>query len=104
MPVNKVGDTVSEYPKRIWTIFNFWINKAYNAADHSKVTQVGIDETSSKKGHNYVTIGVDLKEHNVLHAVAGKDAETVTQIKDYRSGEPFRNKRVSQRANRADFD
>lgn len=83
MPVNKVGDTVGEYPNRIWTIFNFWISKAYSAADHSKVTQVGIDETSSKKGHNYITVGVDLKEHNVLHAVAGKDADTVTQIKDY---------------------
>lgn len=83
MPVNKVGDTVGEYPNRIWTIFNFWINKAYNAVDHSKVTQLGIDETSSKKGHNYITVGVDLKEHNVLHAVAGKDADTITQIKDY---------------------
>jgi transposase len=77
MPVNKVGDTVSEYPRRIWTIFNFWINKAYNTADHSQVTQVGIDETSSKKGHNYATIGVDLKEHNVLDAVGGKDAEFI---------------------------
>ena len=83
MPVNKVGDTVKEYPNRIWTIFNFWITKAYNATDHSQVTQVGIDKTSSKKRHNYLTIGVDLKEHNVLHSVAGKDAQTVTQIKDY---------------------
>ncbi|MBP6386390.1 MAG: ISL3 family transposase [Pseudarcicella sp.] len=83
MPVNKVGNTVNEYPNRIWTIFNFWINRAYNAANHSTVTQLGIDETSSKKGHNYITLGVDLKGHNVIHAVAGKNAGTIAQIKDY---------------------
>jgi transposase len=66
MPIIKVGDTVSEYPNRFWTIFNFWSIKAYNTTDHSQVTQVGIDETSSKKRHNYITItvGVDLKEHS----------------------------------------
>ena len=83
MPVNKVGETLSEYPNRIWTIFNFWINNAYNEADHSKIEAIGVDETSSKKGHSYVTIGVDLSKNSVFHAVSGKDAKTITEIKDY---------------------
>jgi transposase len=29
MPVNKVGETLSEYPKRVWTIFNYWLNNVY---------------------------------------------------------------------------
>lgn len=83
MPVNKVGETLSEYLNRIWTIFNFWINNAYNEADHSKIEVIGVDETSSKKGHSYVTIGVDLSKNSVFHAVSGKDAKTITDIKDY---------------------
>lgn len=83
MPINKVGATLSVYPKRIWTIFNFWINNAYTEADHSTIEEIGIDETSSKKGHSYVTIGVDLSKNSVFRAVIGKDAKTVTEIKDY---------------------
>lgn len=82
MPVNKVGNTVCEYPNRIWTTFNLRINKAYNAAEHSQVTQVGIDETSSKRGHNYIIVGIDLKGHNIFDAVAGKDVNIFSQIKD----------------------
>ncbi len=77
MPVNKVGGTLSEYPKRIWTIFNYWIGIAYNAADHSDVVELGIDETSAKRGHDYVTVGVDMQKRRVIHATEGKDAQTV---------------------------
>jgi transposase len=103
MPVNKVGETLSEYPNRIWTVFNFWINNAYKESDHSRIEEIGIDETSSKKGHSYVTIGVDLSKNSVFYAVSGKDAKTITEIKDYRYGEPFGNKRLSKRANKTSF-
>jgi transposase len=83
MPVNKVGETLDEYPNRIWTIFNYWIDVAYTEADHSTIKKIGIDETSSKKGHNYVTVGVDLSTHSVFHAVGGKDAKTIEKMRDY---------------------
>jgi transposase len=83
MPVNKVGATVKEYPNRIWTIFNYWIREAYSEAEHSSIKKVGIDETSSKKGHNYVSIGVNLEEHSVFFATEGKDATTIEKMKDY---------------------
>jgi transposase len=67
MPISKVGSLVNEYPNRIWTIFHYWISKSYNLANHSTINQIGIDETSTKKGHNYVTIGVDLATHSVFN-------------------------------------
>jgi hypothetical protein len=33
--------------------------------DFSEVTTVGVDETSNKRGHNYITIFVDLKKSKV---------------------------------------
>ena len=83
MPVNKVGQLLGENAHRIWTIFNHWIGLAYQADDPSTVTQLGFDETSRRKGHNYVTVAVDLEAHRVLHVVKGKDSNTIKEIKDY---------------------
>jgi transposase len=83
MPINKVGSMVKEYPNRIRTIFNYWIGIAYADADHSQITSIGIDETSSKKGHRYLTIAVDMDNRNVIHATTGKDSSTIEKIANY---------------------
>lgn len=83
MPVNGVGEILDEYPNRIWTVFNHWIGIAYNEQEVDKVEVLGIDETSTKKGHNYVTIGVDMDNHRVVHATPGKGAETITKIREH---------------------
>ncbi|MEE9371416.1 MAG: hypothetical protein V3V00_00010 [Saprospiraceae bacterium] len=46
MPVNKVGKMLREYPNRKWTIFNYWISKAYYKAEHSDIKRLGINETT----------------------------------------------------------
>lgn len=83
MPVNKIGETLKEYPNRIWTIFNYWLKDAYSTADHSGIKELGIDETSEKKGHKYVTVGVDMETKKVVHVTKGKGADTITRIKEY---------------------
>jgi transposase len=83
MPINKVGKVLGEYPNRVRTIFDYWIGLAYSDADHSKITKLGIDETSSKKGHNYVTVAVDMETHRVVFATEGKGAETISEIAEY---------------------
>lgn len=83
MPINKVGKVLGEYPNRVRTIFDYWMRLAYSDADHSNITKLGIDETSSKKGHNYVTVAVDMDAHRVVFATEGKGAETISQIAEY---------------------
>lgn len=83
MPVNKVGNTLKEDAHRIWTIFNYWIKKAYNADAPGKIERLGIDETSRRKGHQYVTVGIDFDERRVLHATEGKDKKAVKAIKNH---------------------
>lgn len=83
MPVNKVGKVVNEYPNRIWTFFRYWVSIAYAKADHSGITRLGIDETSAKKRHNYITVGVDMDNRSVIHATEGKGADTITAIKEH---------------------
>ncbi len=83
MPVNKVAELLRVYPKRIWTIFNYWISIALTEDAQQGVTNIGIDETSSKKGHKYVTIAADMDERRVLFATEGKDKETITKLKEH---------------------
>lgn len=54
---------------------------------------VAFDETSSKRGHNYVTIFIDLDRQTkpVVFATSGKGKETVSRFKDFllaHGGEP----------------
>lgn len=83
MPVNKIGQLVNENAHRLWTIFNYWISRAYNADKPKTPKRLGLDETSQKKGHNYVTLAVDLDERRVLHVVEGKDKNAVKAVKTY---------------------
>ncbi len=83
MPINKVGKLIKEYPNRVWTVFNYWIGIAYNDAEHAGIKILGIDETSSKKGHDYLTIGIDMETSRVVHVTEGKGADTIERIADY---------------------
>lgn len=50
----------------------------------SNVHSVGVDETSTAKGHNYISVFVDLDESKVIHVCEGRDSRTVTSFRcDY---------------------
>jgi transposase len=82
MPVKRISELVSEHDTRLWRLLHHHVNEAREQADYSDVKQVGIDETSSKRGHNYVTIVVDLKESKTIFATEGKDNTTNGLFKD----------------------
>lgn len=81
MPVKAVGRLVGENDTRIWRILQHYVDRARAAEDFSGVTQLGVDETASKRGHHYISLFVDLERSKVLFATAGKDAETVTKFR-----------------------
>ena len=83
MPVNKAAATLSVYPHRLWTVFKYWVTRALAEDDQSKLQDVGIDETSSRKGHQYVTLAADLKERRVIFATEGKDEKTIESFKEH---------------------
>ena len=82
MPVKRIAELVSEHDTRLWRLLQHHVKEAREQADYSDVKQVGIDETSSKRGHNYVTIVVDLKESKSIFATEGKDNTTIGLFKD----------------------
>jgi transposase len=80
MPVKTLAAFVGEHDTRLWRILHHYVDQGREQADHSSVKHVGVDETSSKKGHNYVSLFVDLDESKILFATEGKDASTVKRF------------------------
>lgn len=81
MPVKTIAAFINEHDTRLWRVLHHYVDSALDNADYSKVRQVGIDETSSKRGHNYVSLFVDLEGPKVLFVTEGKDASTVERFK-----------------------
>lgn len=82
MPVSSVAKTVKETAPRIWRIFGYWVKKAVDKIDLSTIRRFGVDETSKRKGHDYITQFVDLDERKTIYVTEGKDAETFKRFKD----------------------
>ena len=80
MPVNKVGSTLRVVANRLWRVFNYWVNDAVSKDNLANVTQIGIDETSSKKGHNYVTVCADLETRRVIFVAPGREGSVVDKL------------------------
>jgi transposase len=77
MPVAAAARLVDEHDTRLWRVIHHYVDKARDRDDHGKVTRAAFDETSSRRGHNYVSLFVDLDRSRVLFVTEGKDASTV---------------------------
>src|ERR1035437_7661484 len=71
-PVLAVARLVDEHDTLVWRIVTHYVDAARAKADHSTVTQVGVDETSSRRGQNYVSLFVDLEQRKVLFATRAR--------------------------------
>jgi transposase len=68
---------------RVHAICSCYVDLALADADLSDVSAVAIDETSSRRGHNYLTIAADMTARKVVFVTQGKDAKTVETFAQY---------------------
>ncbi len=83
MPVLSIAEMVGVHDTRIWRIIEHYVNKDVDNLDLSKVLNVGVDETSSTRGHHYVTLFVDMDTSRVIFVTKGKDADTLKAFSDH---------------------
>lgn len=63
-------DTVKDIHKE-------YLQKKYRSIEYAKVRYIGIDEFSIKKGHEYMTVVVDLETGRIIHVVEGRDKKSI---------------------------
>lgn len=83
MPVNAAARELREHDTRMWRIFHHYVNKAMEEIDLSGVKRIAIDETSSRRGHRYITLFVDVDCKTVLFATEGKGMDTLERFKTH---------------------
>jgi transposase len=83
MPMRAISRLVNEHDTQLWRIIHYYVDHAIEAQDLSHVTMISTDETSAKRGHQYVTIFMDPKEKNVIHVTKGKDSSTWAECKKH---------------------
>jgi transposase len=77
MPVHTVSRIVSESDYKIWALIERYVNLALAKNDYSDLQAVGMDETSKRKGHDYITLFVDLLKKRTVFIAEGNDQKTV---------------------------
>lgn len=77
MPVNTAAQLVNEHDTRLWRVIHHYVDEAREHADFSSVRHLAVDETATHRGHNYMTLFVDLDQRRVLYVADGKDAQTI---------------------------
>lgn len=78
MPVAHVARPVGVSGDRIWRVLRFHVDRARAQEDHSAVRRVGVDETSTRRGHQYLTLLHDADVRRLLFATPGRGADTFT--------------------------
>lgn len=84
MTPKQAGRMIQEHDTRLWRVLQHYVGEARQREDLSEVTTLGVDETSRAKGHNYITVFMDLdkERRRVVFATEGKDAETVREFRE----------------------
>jgi transposase len=100
MPVKAVAELVGEHDTRLWRLLHHHVAQARAKLDMGEVTRVGVDETSARRGQDYVSLFVDLDapKPRVLFATEGRDHTTVARFAEElaaHDGDPERVRDVS---------
>ena len=75
MPMSTAGDYLDIDGRRIWKVINRMVSKALSSQPLDPISHLGVDETSSKKGHQYITVFTAVEKKKVVGVAQGKDIE-----------------------------
>jgi transposase len=77
MPVAAVARKLREHDTRIWRLLHHHVDKWKPQIDMSRTRAICVDETASKRGHNYITLVIDGDTRQLIYADHGRDKSTL---------------------------
>lgn len=83
MPFSAVARTVGESWHRVYAICERYVDLAVAELDLAGMTAAAVDETSYRRGHNYLTLVADADARKVVFVTEGKDAATVGRFAEH---------------------
>lgn len=83
MPVAAAARMLGEHDTKLWRVVHHYVEAALADLDLADLRRVCIDETAAKRGHNYITLFVDIDARKVVHIAEGRGADTVAKFADW---------------------
>jgi len=80
LPVRQAAALLRCSDKRLWRRITLYVNQARALESFADVKIIGVDETSLKRGQNYITVVHDLEAKRLLFATEGRDHRTVLEF------------------------
>ena len=80
MPVHQVSQILKTYDNKIWDMIKVYTGKTRAEEDYSGIKVIGVDETAARRGHDYVSLFVDLEEKRTVFVTEGKDQAVVEEF------------------------
>lgn len=82
MSILAISKLLDESNGRLWRIVHRYAKEYIENIELSKVTKIGLDETS-RKGHEYITVFIDLDTSRIIYIGNGKKVSTIKEFKDF---------------------
>ena len=76
MPVKESAEILQEHDTRLWRVIGHYVEDAQAKKSWVGVKRILVDETSSRKGHKYVTNFVDAENRDLLFMTEGRNHES----------------------------
>lgn len=83
MPVLAVARELGVQDTRLWRLLRRHVQIAWEGADIGLPGRIGVDETAARRGHDYITIFVDLDSRRVLFACRGRSGDTLGLFREF---------------------
>jgi transposase len=80
MPIAQVSRIVRLSDKKLWRIVDWYVNRAVEDQDLKSLKRIGIDETSRRRRHQYITVFMDLDTRRVVFVSKGKGVATIREF------------------------
>jgi transposase len=80
MPVHTVGRIINESDYKIWNMLEHYVNATLAKNDYRDLKAIGLDETAKSRGHNYITLFVDLLKKRTVFIAEGHGKDTISEF------------------------
>lgn len=81
MPRRKDSEALRCDEKSLASMLSHWVGRAEGRRSLAEVAHLAVDETSFRRGHDYVTLVIDAWERAVIDVRPGRDGEAIAEFR-----------------------
>lgn len=77
MPVRNIAQLLRVSDNRVWRVVQHYVDDAVARIDCAGITAIGVDETSARKRHDYISCFFDMDARRLVFATEGREHQVV---------------------------